>query len=177
MAEAKFDKDGKIENLDELSVQEVADAYHKKNQEIFGRAMTAEEKLKSEAEARAKAEKDLEEAKKSPKPEPEHKPDPARSLTDEEIQLMVSGLSKEEIAEAKAIAAGKGIPLADALKDKTFLLFQTNFREEQQKERDKLGASGGSSPGSPSAGKSKFKPGMTAEEHRAAFDEARKNLT
>lgn len=178
MAEAKFDKDGKIENLDELTVQEVADAYLKKNQEVFGRATTAEAQAKQEKEAREKAEKDLEEARKTPpKPEPEHKPDPARTLTDEEIQLMVAGLSKEEIAEAKAISIGKGIPLADALKDKTFLLFQQNFKEERQAEADKLGVSHGSNPGGSSSGKSKIKPGMTPEEHKAAFEEERHRLS
>lgn len=172
MAEPKFDKDGKIENLDELSVHEVADAYHKKNQEIFGRAMTAEEKLKSEAEARVKAEKELEVATKKPAEEP--KTAPANTTSDDELRLIARGLSDEEIDEAKAIAKGKGISLTEALKTPIFQLFQNNLKEERKKEEAKLGASHGS--GQISTDK-KIKSGMTRDEHRAAFEEARANLT
>ena len=176
MAEPKFDKDGNLTNLDELTVQEVATAYSEKNKSVFGR-LTAEETARKQAEAdRDKAKQDLEEEKKrNEKKPPVEEPKPAPAGPDaEELKLIARGLSDEEIAEAKAIAAGKKITLAEALKDKTFLLFQANFQEEQKKEKAKLGASHGSGQ---TLTEKPIKPGMSKEEHKAAFDEARGKLS
>ena len=174
MAEPKFDKDGNLSNLEELSKEEVAAAYSEKNKGLFGR-LTEEERLRKEADAKAaKAEGDLEEAKKAQKP-PVEEPKTSTADEREELTLVARGLSEEEIAEAKAIKAGKGYKtLGEALKDKTFVLFQENFKEEKRKEDAKLGASRGSGQ---TLTEKPIKPGMSKEEHKAAFDEARGKLS
>lgn len=65
MAEVKWDKDGNIENLSELSVEEVDAAYKVKNREIFTRATTAEQKEKAASDLAEQRQRDLEELKKS----------------------------------------------------------------------------------------------------------------
>ena len=177
MAEPIFDKEGNLTNLEELSKEEVATAYSEKNKGIFGR-LTEEERLRKEAEAKtAKVAKDLEDAKNAPPQKPEEKNPPTRenTLSEEEIRLIARGLSDEEIDEAKAIAVGKKITLTEALKDNTFLLFQNDFKDKKRKEDAKLGASHGSGQGP--TGEPKVKSGMSRDEHKAAFDEARGKLT
>ena len=171
MAEPKFDKDGNLTNLDELTTQEVATAYQEKNKSLFGR-LTAEETSRKQAEAdRDKFANENETLKKKP---PVEEPKTAPAEEREELRLLARGLSDEEIEEAKAIAKGKGISLSEALKTPIFQLFQNNLKEEKRKEQARLGASQGSNQ---TASEKKIKPGMTREEHKAAFDEARANLT
>lgn len=97
-------------------------------------------------------------------------PTPSTStVSPEELRLIAKGLSDELIDQAKAISAGKGIPLADALKDPLFTAYQTVQAEEKKKEDAKLGASHGSGQEGSS---NVFKPGMTEEEHREAWKKA-----
>ena len=173
MADPIFDKEGNLTNLEELSKEEVAAAYSEKNKGIFGR-LTEEERLRKEADAKAaKAEQELELAKK-PKEPPVVEPKTSAAEEREELRLVARGLSDEELDEAKAIAKGKGITLLEALKDKTFILYQENLREEKKKEDAKLGASRGSGQ---TLTEKPVKSGMTRDEHKAAFDEARGKLT
>lgn len=60
-----------------------------------------------------------------------------------EVRLLAT-LSDEEIAEARDISKGKDIPLEKALKTKAFLAFQKELKDEQRKEKAKLGSSKGS---------------------------------
>ena len=173
MAEPKFDKEGNLENLDELSVQEVAGAYQEKNKALFGR-LTAEETARKQAEVdRDKAKADLEVKSKEIPPKIEKKEEIEEKKetgpSTDELRLIAKGLSDEEIDEAKAIAKGKGITLVEALKTKTFLLFQKDLLEEREKEKAKLGASGGSGSGD---GKPKVTPGMSREDHEKAWKES-----
>lgn len=173
MAEPKFDKDGNLSNLEELSKEEVAAAYSEKNKGIFGR-LTEEERLRKEADAKAaKAEQELADAKKDPKP-PVEEPKTSAAEEREELRLIARGLSDEELDEAKAIAKGKGISLLEALKTPIFTLYQNNLKEEKRKEDAKLGASRGSGQ---TLTEKPVKSGMTRDEHKAAFDEARGKLT
>ena len=171
MAQPNFDKDGNLSNLDELTVQEVASAYSEKNKSLFGR-LNAEETARKQAEAdKLKLAEENETLKK--KPQVEEKPS-TPAISEEQSDLIAKAayqLSDEELQEAKVIAKGKGITLAEALKDKTFLIVQANLKEEKRKEDAKLGASHGSGQGS--SEESEFKPGMSAAEHRAAFDKKR----
>ena len=167
MAEPIFDKEGNLSNLDELTVEEVATAYKVKNKEIFDASLTEREKAKT---AKAEAEQlkaDLEaEKKKNEKPpvEPTATPD-----ISDELRLLAKGLSDEEIDEAKSIALGKKITLTEALKTKTFLLFQADLKEERRKEAAKLGASHGSDS---DGEKPTVTSGMTAEQHKEAWKKA-----
>lgn len=169
MADPLFDKEGKITNLDELSVEEVATAYQEKNAALFGR-MTEAEKRKAQVKAdNAKTLADLEEEKKKnlpPKVEPQTQSQPDIS---DELRLLAKGLSEEEIDEAKAIAKGKDISLVEALKTKTFLLFQQDLKEERAREKAKLGASNGSEQ---QGSEITIKPDMTKEDHKKVWKEA-----
>ncbi len=172
MAEAIFDKDGALMNADQLSPQEIAGAYHEKQKVSHGRAL-AEEARRKEAEdkaAKALADLEAERTKNTKPPEPEKKQDPPKQeISTDELKLIARGLSDEEIEEAKSIATGKGISLTEALKTKSFKLFQDDLKEEKRKEQAKLGPAGGSSPSLPDVG---MKSGMSREEHLAAFKKA-----
>ena len=170
MADPIFDKEGNLSNLDELTAQEVATAYSEKNKTLFGRLTDEEAKRKQAEIDKQKLADDLEaEKKKSAKP-PVEEPKTSTGPDAEELKLIARGLSDEEIDEAKAIAKGKGITLVEALKTPIFVLFQNNLKEEQKKEAAKLGASHGSGQTSM---ENPVKPGMTRDEHKKSFDEAR----
>ena len=174
MADPIFDKEGNLTNLDELTAQEVATAYSEKNKTLFGR-LTDEEAKRKQAEAdKQKLAEDLEaEKKKNAKP-PVEEPKPAPAEEREELRLIARGLSDDELDEARAIAKGKGISLVEAIKTPIFKLYQANLQEEKRKEDAKLGASRGSGQ---ALTEKPIKSGMTKEEHKAAFDEARGKLT
>lgn len=83
----------------------------------------------------------------------------------EELKLIAKGLSDEEIDHAKVIAKGRGVNLAEALKDPMFTAFQKEQKEQARKEAAKLGASKGSG----RVDTETFRPGMTQEEHKALW--------
>jgi hypothetical protein len=107
----------------------------------YERAKKAEAELK-EAKAKAKAlEDELKKARAI-----ESKPTNAQPNPEEfakEVRLLAT-LTDDEIAEVKDIAKGKGIPLEEATKTKSFLAFQKQLRDEERKEKARLGASKGS---------------------------------
>ncbi len=120
-------------------------------------------KAKAQLTARAKkAEDDLKKFKDT-HPEVPLTNDPQLS---DELKLIARGLSDEEIEQAKVIAKGKGIILAEAIKDPLFLSYQTMLKEEKRKEKAKLGASKGSGE---SQDDTLIKPNMSREEHMEAF--------
>lgn len=120
-------------------------------------------KAKSQLTARAKkAEDDLREFKKT---HPETPINNNPQLSDE-LKLIARGLSDEEIEQAKVIAKGKGIVLTEAIKDPLFLVYQSDLKEKERKEKAKLGASKGSGE---SQDDTLIKPEMTREEHEKAF--------
>ena len=118
------------------------------------------EQAKSQLTARAKK---AEEELKALKANPPVNNDPQLS---DELKLIARGLSDEEIEQAKVIAKGKGVVLAEAIKDPLFLSYQATLKEERRKEKAKLGASKGSGE---SQDETLIKPGMTREEHQEAF--------
>lgn len=115
----------------------------------YARAKKAEAEAK-ELKAKLKA---LEEVKDTNNPEAD------------ELRLLAKGLSDDEIAEAKSIAKGKDISLTEAIKTRTFQLFQEDLKEQERKEKAKLGASKGST----QADEQAMKPDMSREEHMAIW--------
>lgn len=139
-------------NSNENSEQEDAVALKEKLEQA--------EKAKSQLTARAKkAEDEL----KALKANPPLKQDPQLS---DELKLIARGLSDEEIEQAKVIAKGKGIVLAEAIKDPLFLSYQATLKEQEKREKAKLGASKGSGE---SQDTTLIKPEMSREEHMEAF--------
>ena len=115
--------------------------------QILARAKKAEEELKA-----LKA-----------KPQVNKNNDPQLS---DELKLIARGLSDEEIDKAKIIAKGNGTTLQEAIKDPLFTIFQKDYKEKQQREDAKLGASKGSGE---SQDETEIKKDMTREEHQKVF--------
>lgn len=84
----------------------------------------------------------------------------------DELKLIARGLSDEEIDKAKVVAKGLGISLPEAIKDPLFLSYQATLKEQERKEKAKLGASKGSGE---SQDDTLIKPGMSRDEHQEAF--------
>ena len=137
------DEDGEQE--DTVALQEKLDKAEIAKSQLTARAKKAEEELKIL------------------KANPPLKQDPQLS---DELKLIARGLSDEEIEQAKVIAKGKGIVLAEAIKDPLFLSYQATLKEKERKEKAKLGATKGSGE---SQDETLIKPGMTREEHQEAF--------
>jgi hypothetical protein len=114
---------------------------------------------KYEAEAR-ELKKKLRELETKPTNQPTVDPD--------ELRLLAKGLSDEEIDQAKVIARGKGVGLQEALKDPLFTAFQKEQKEQERKEKARLGAAKGSDP----AAEKRIKSGMTEDEFKAAWKDA-----
>lgn len=116
------------------------------NRLINGRAKRAEEELKQLRKATPTSNND--------------------SQLSEELKLIARGLSDEEIDQAKVVAKGRDINLAEAIKDPLFLTYQSDLIAKRKKEDAKLGASKGSGE---SQGESLIKDDMTRDEHMKAF--------
>jgi len=86
---------------------------------------------------------------------------------EERLELLASGLSREEVDKAKVIAIGNKTTLAEALKDDMFIAYQSKIKEDKRKEAAKLGASKGSGE---SQDNTLIKPDMTRDEHVEAFN-------
>lgn len=173
MTDPVFDKEGNLSNLDELTREEVASAYQEKNRQLFGRLSDVEQKAKQAEADKVKVEQDLAEARRKPEPAPVA-PQVAAPQTDpDELRAVARGYSDEEITEAKSIAKGKGISLTAALETDLFKLFKSDNDLKKKKEDAKLGAASGSGDSSPAK---VWKPGMTAEEHKAAWAERTRGL-
>jgi len=85
----------------------------------------------------------------------------------DELRLIASGLSDEEIEQANIIARGRGIRPTQAIKDPLFLTYQADLKEKKRKEDAKLGASKGS--GETKEEVTGLQSGATREEHEKAF--------
>ena len=109
-----------------------------------------------------KAEAELKELKKAPP-----KVQTAQTEDRDELRLIAKGLSDEEIEQAKVIAKGKGISLAESLKDSMFIAYQKELKEQQRKEKAKLGASKGSNQ---SGDETLIKSGMSEAEHKEVWN-------
>lgn len=112
-------------------------------------------------------------AKKINKPqtEPKEQPDKtneAQYLTREEGILIAQGLDDEAINKLKSISKGEEISLLKARESDLFQAWNDKREADRKAEKAKLGASKGS--GSTPTKKT-FKPGMTPEEHKAAWKE------
>ena len=170
MADAIFDKEGTITNLEELSVDEVAGAYKAKNKEIYdarvaeseARKIAKEEAEQARKDLAAEREKHVAEVKAAVAPTPQSDPD--------ELRLMARGLSDEEIDQAKVLAKGNGTSLAEAIKSPLFKLYQENLKEEARKESAKLGASSGSGQQAEELGANK--PDLSKDDHKAVWKKA-----
>ena len=168
MTDPVFDKEGNLSNLDELSVEEVASAYHEKNRQLFGRATDAETKRDEAVAEKAKLEQELHELKKPATPAvPPVQTGPQNDP--EELRLVARGFSDEEIAQAKVIAKGMGVGLSEAVISELFSIWKSKQDEEAKREAAKLGASSGSGNGER---ETHVKSGMTREEHREAWRKA-----
>lgn len=133
------------EQEDTTELQERLDQAEKAKSQILARAKKAEEELKAL------------------KANPPLKQDAQLS---DELKLIARGLSDEEIDKAKVVAKGLGISLPEAIKDPLFLSYQATLKEQERKEKAKLGASKGSGE---SQDDTLIKPEMSREEHEKAF--------
>lgn len=124
----------------------------------YARAKTAEAKAK-ELKIQLKALQDEKEKREQKINSP---------IDRDELVLLAKGLSEAEIDEAKSIAKGKDISLTEAVKTKSFTLFQEDIKETERKERAKLGATKGSS----QTEEQSFKSGMSTQEHKEAWKKA-----
>lgn len=140
-------------NSDETATEEDAEAIKAKLEEAL--------KAKSELTARAKR---AEEEIKALKAKPQQHNDPQIS---DELKLIARGLSDEAIEQAKVIAKGKGISLPEAIKDPLFTIYQEKVKDDERKEKAKLGASKGS--GNTEEKPKGFQSGATRDEHIEAF--------
>lgn len=123
--------------------------------------------LKAKAELTARAKKAEEELKTLKANPPKQNNDP---LLTEELKLIARGLTDEAIEQAKIVSKGKGITLLEAIKDPLFVLYQEKEKENEKREKAKLGAARGS-------GETEERPkgaqsGATREEHMEAFKKA-----
>jgi hypothetical protein len=146
-----------------VEVEEATDSNDNSEQEDAVALREKAEKAEQFARTAVARAKKAEEELKALKANPPIKNDPQLS---DELKLIARGLSDEEIEQAKVIAKGKGIVLAEAIKDPLFLVFQSDLKEKERKEKAKLGASKGSGE---SQDELLVKPEMTREEHQAIF--------
>ena len=134
------------EQEDTVDLQEQLEKERVAKSQILARAKKAEEELKAL------------------KANPPVTSDPQLS---DELKLIARGLSDEEIDKAKVIAKGNGTSLQEALKDDMFIAYQNKLKEDERKEKAKLGASKGSGE---SQDDTLIKLDMTREEHIKAFE-------
>ena len=137
------------EQEDTVDLAQELEKQRKANLDILARTRKAEAELKKLKEAQAN---------------PPVNSDPQLS---DELKLIARGLSDEEIEQAKVIAKGKGVVLAEAIKDPLFLSYQATLKEERRKEKAKLGASKGSGE---SQDESLIKQDMPRDEHQKVFN-------
>lgn len=135
------------EQEDTVALQEKLDSALKAKSDLTARAKKAEEELKA--------------LKANP-------PVTNNPQLSDELKLIARGLSDEEIEQAKIIARGKNIVLTEAIKDPLFLVYQSDLKEKERKEKAKLGASKGS--GETEVEITGLEAGSSREEHKKAFD-------
>lgn len=143
--EEATDSNDNSEQEDTVDLAEELERQRKANAQINARAKKAEAELKA-----LKANSPLKQD----------------SQLSDELKLIARGLSDEEIEQAKVVAKGKGIALTEAIKDPLFTVFQSNLKENERKEKARLGASKGSGESQDST---LIKQDMSREEHQEAF--------
>lgn len=93
------------------------------------------------------------------------------SFTREEAVLIAQGMDLEDLDNLKAIQKGLGLSsFKDAVDSSLFKAYRNEKQTEKKRKESSLGASGGSGDST----ESKFRPGMSAEEHEKAWRESRK---
>lgn len=98
-------------------------------------------------------------------------PKPITNSSDaDELKLIARGLSDEEIDQAKIVAKGKDVSLVEAIKDPLFTTYQQKLKEDDKKEKARLGATSGS--GESEGIITGTESGSTRDEHMAAFKKA-----
>lgn len=85
----------------------------------------------------------------------------------DELYLVAKGFEDKDIDQLRIIAKGSGIGLRDAVKSDLFKVYQEKQQAEIRKAKAKLSASNSSGV---SNGEQAIKPGMTPDEHRAAWE-------
>lgn len=130
-------------------------------------------KRAEKAEADLKAERQKNAKPKDEKPVGDQNKINAQSPDPDELRLIAKGLSDTEIEQARVISKGKGISLMESLKDPLFISFQKDLKEQEKKEKAKLGGSNSSNQGQ-QGDEPVVRSGMTAEEHKAAWEKTMK---
>jgi len=169
MAEETTDvaTDTNVEVEEDTNISEEVDTSDDSTEEAVVPKSKLDDALKAQSQLTARAKK-AEEALKAFKDSPPLQTNDQQ--LPEELKLIARGLTDEVIEKAKIIAKGNNISLQEALKDDMLIAFQAKEVEDKKKADAKLGASKGSGE---TKEKSGYKPGMTAEEHKKAFQEAR----
>ena len=123
------------------------------NKKLFARAKAAEEKLK--------ANKDV--TVNTPHLETNS---PVTPLSREEAILIAKGVDEKSLQLLQKISKLNGVSLLEAQKDEIYLAMLAKNEQEEKKQNSRLGASHGSGRIEP-----KKTQGLTAEEHKALFNE------
>lgn len=151
------EEDGVIET-DEIvkdeAVEEDAEKIKELNKKLFERAKKAETELK-----KLKAE--------TKKPEIESKTN-VSSVDPDELKLIARGFSDEEIEQAKVISKGKDVSMSEATKDPLFITYREKVKEDERREKAKLGAT----KGSPQVEDKGVESGMNRDDHKEAWKKA-----
>jgi len=103
---------------------------------------------------------------------PPSKEEPKKSnpsdFFEERIELIAAGEDKNIVSEAAIIAKAKGISLTKAMADPLITSYKKEVAAQKKSDEAALGASGKSV----SKDEPTFKPGMTRDEHKKAWQEA-----
>lgn len=88
-------------------------------------------------------------------------------INTDELYLVAKGYEDNEIDQLKIIARGSNITLREAVNSDLFKVYQEKLQAEARKAKAKLSASNSSGV---SNNQPVMKPGMTTDEHRAAWE-------
>lgn len=143
------EQDNSVDLAEELEKAKEAQA------QILARAKKAEAELKKFKETKAEA--------------PISNQDPYFA---DELRLLAKGIDGQAILKAKIIAKGSGITLIDAMEDEAVVAYLKEIKEQQRREKARLGASKGSGESQDSA---IVTEGMSREDHQKAFEKVMAN--
>lgn len=159
------EKDEEVIDSQDDTTEEVAKTAEESKDETEQEFTDSEKKLFARAK---KAEAEAKEAKKKLAEAELNKTNQSSSANSDELRLIAKGFSDEAIEQASAIAKGKGISLNEAIKDPLFIAYQASVKEQEKKDKAKLGAARGSS----QVEETKIKPDMSRDEHKEAWKAA-----
>lgn len=146
----------------EDSIEESEDSTVESKSVPYERFKEVNEELKRLKQEKLESVSKKEETKESPKPEPK------QGYTEEDLFVIKSLDSVEELERVKKIAQLDGVTLKEAMQSPDFKIWKQARAEELRQEEASMAASKGS--GSRGKKKDFSTSGLTKEEHRALFN-------